>query len=136
MKSLSRIIALIVLFFIAWTESSQAQQVPAEKSQAQSGSEDFYLATWNVKAFGLPQGDAEMLVKIERKDGKLTGGLVDAATKVERPFTKVEPTATGLTAYFDYDGTDVFMKLVKKDEANITGSIMDMFNLTGTKSQK
>jgi hypothetical protein len=135
-KNLPGIIALIVLSFITLVGTSQAQHAPAGTSQAPHAPEDYYVATWNVKAFGLPQGDTELTVKIEKKDGMLTGAFVNAATKAETPFTKVEPTATGLTAFFIYDNMDVFMKLAKKDDANITGSIMDMFDLKGTKANK
>ena len=132
-KNLPGVIAMFVLSFFTLVAASQAQDAPASTSQPSLAPEDYFLATWNVKAFGLPQGDAELTVKIEKKDGMLTGAFVNAATKAETPFTKVEPTATGLTAFFMYDNMDVFMKLAKKDEANITGSIMDMFELKGTK---
>jgi hypothetical protein len=135
-KNLPGILALTVLSFTFLAGTSQAQNAPAAASQAPHAPEDYYVATWNVKAFGLPQGDTEMVVKIEKKEGQLTGAFVNAATKAETPFTKVEPTATGLTAFFVYDNMDVFMKFARKDEANITGSIMDMFELKGTKASQ
>lgn len=132
-KKISAVMAMVVLSFFTLVATSQGQDAPASTSLPSQAPEDYFLATWNVKAFGLPQGDADLTVKIEKKDGVLTGAFVNAATKAETPFTKVEPTATGLTAFFVYDNMDVFMKLAKKDEANITGSIMDMFELKGTK---
>lgn len=111
----------------------------ATQVQAQSAPEDYFVGTWKVKAFGLPQGDTEMIIRFEKKDGKLAGGIVDATTQEVTPFTKIEMahSKVALTAYFiaKEQQMEVYLTLDKKDDANVTGSIMDMFNMEGSKSK-
>ena len=109
----------------------------ASSLHAQTTPEDYFVGTWKVKAFGLPQGDTELVIQFEKKDGKLTGGIVDPATQKTNPFTKVETAQNKVTAYFiaQEQGMEVYLTLEKKDDTNVTGSIMDMFNMEGTKAK-
>ena len=108
----------------------------ASNLQAQATPEDFFVGTWKVKAYGLPDGDTEMVIIFEKKEGKLTGGFTDG-TKVINPFTKVEIVNNKLTAYFmaPEQQMEVYLNLEKKDDTNVKGSIMDMFNLDGSKAK-
>ncbi len=106
--------------------------------QAQTNPEDYFVGTWNVKAFGLPDGDKDLVLQFEKKDGKLSGGFVDPATnKVINPFTSVELASNKLKANFvaPEQQMDVYLTLEKKDDTNVTGSIMDMFNMEGSKAK-
>lgn len=106
--------------------------------QAQTTPEDYFVGTWNVKAIGLPDGDKEMILQFEKKEGKLSGGIVDAATKkVVNPFTKIEQAGNKVTAYFmaPEQQMEVYLTLEKKDDTQVTGSIMDMFDMNGTKAK-
>jgi hypothetical protein len=125
MKKLSALFLFSFLSMIFFATNLQAQAAP----------EDYFVGTWNVKAFGLPQGDTDMIIQIEKKDGKLTGGIVDANTKEVTPFTKMDLASNKLTAYFTAQGMEVYLTLEKKDDATVTGSIMDMFNMEGTKGK-
>jgi hypothetical protein len=125
MKKLSILFTFCILSILFVSTTLQAQSTP----------EDYFVGTWNVKAFGLPQGDTDMVIQIEKKDGKLGGGIVDASTKEINPFTKVEVAANKLTAYFTAQGMEVYLTLEKKDDTNVTGSIMDMFNMEGSKGK-
>ena len=110
----------------------------ATNLQAQSASEDYFVGTWNVKAYSLPQGDTDMIIQLDKKDGKLSGGIVDAATKqVTTPFSKIEVAANTLTAHFfaQEQGVEVYLTLTKKDDSSITGSIMDMFKMEGSRGK-
>ncbi|QHT68810.1 hypothetical protein GXP67_20220 [Rhodocytophaga rosea] len=110
----------------------------ATNAQAQTVSEDYFVGTWNVTAFGLPQGDTNMIIQLDKKDGKLSGGIIDPATnKIGTPFTKINVAANKLTAYFiaQEQGMEVYLSLEKKDDTNVKGSIMDMFNMEGTKAK-
>ena len=69
-----------------------------------------------------------MIMKLERKDGKLTGSMIDAATKAEiAPLTKILEESTAVTVDFSAQGYDLSLKLDKKDDDNLTGSLMGMF---------
>ncbi|RDC66257.1 hypothetical protein [Adhaeribacter pallidiroseus] len=110
----------------------------AASLQAQTISADYFVGTWNVKAFGLPDGDKDLIIQFEKKDGKLSGGFVDPATKkVINPFTRVDLASNKLTANFiaPEQQMDVYLTLEKKDDTNVTGSIMDMFHMEGTKAK-
>ena len=128
MKKLSTLLVFGFFSLLLFTASLQAQTTP----------EDYFVGTWNMKAFGLPDGDKELVILFEKKDGKLSGGFVDPTTKkVVNPFTSVQLAANKLTANFiaPEQQMDVYLTLEKKDDTSVTGSIMDMFNMEGTKAQ-
>ncbi|MDB5261294.1 MAG: hypothetical protein JWQ14_575 [Adhaeribacter sp.] len=128
MKKLSALFVFSFLSMLFFASDLQAQTAPA----------DYFVGTWNVKAIGLPNGDTNLILQFEKKDGKLSGGIVDAATKkVINPFTKVEVVNNKVTAYFmaPEQQMEVYLNLEKKDDTNVKGSIMDMFNMEGTKAK-
>lgn len=128
MKKLSTLFVFSFFSLLFFASSLQAQTTP----------EDYFIGTWNVKAFGLPDGDKEMVIQIEKKDGKLSGGFVDPATKkIVNPFTSVALASNKLTANFiaPEQQMDVYLTLEKKDDTKVTGSIMDMFNMEGAKAK-
>lgn len=105
--------------------------------QAQTPPEDYFVGTWNVRAFGLPNGDTDLIIKFEKKEGKLSGGIMDPATNKVNPFTNIELANNKVTAYFiaPEQQMEVYLTLEKKDDTKVTGSIMDMFNMEGTKAK-
>ncbi len=51
---------------------------------------------------GTPRGDVTFLTNLVRRDGKLTGELVESGdAKEKRPITKVEENADKMVIYFD-----------------------------------
>ncbi|QNF33744.1 hypothetical protein HUW51_13815 [Adhaeribacter swui] len=128
MKKLSSLFFLSFITLTLFAFSLQAQTTPG----------DYFVGTWNVKAFGLPDGDKDLVIMIEKKDGKLSGGFVDpTSNKVANPFTSVSQQGNKLQVNFiaPEQQMDVYMTLEKKDDTNVTGSIMDMFNVQGTKAK-
>ncbi|RZL97010.1 MAG: hypothetical protein EOO88_63230 [Pedobacter sp.] len=114
--------SLLVLLFV--TTSTNAQVTPAE----------FYVGKWDVLAKGLPQGDTHLYFTITQTDGKLGGLLRDSTNHVDIPFTKTEVDAKGaLNVGFSAQGYDVTVWMEKKDEDNIAGSMMSMFECTGVR---
>jgi len=96
-------------------------------------STDYFVGNWNILTTGLPNGDAKSLVIFERIDGKLTGSMMDEVTKNKNVFTKVEEKEKSVTVYFTAGGYDCYLFLEKKDDNNVTGSLMDMFDSTGVR---
>lgn len=94
---------------------------------------DYFVGKWNVLTTGLPSGDAKSVVTFERKDGKLIGSMVEEGKPTKNIFSKVEDKGKSVTGYFTASGYDVYIFLEKKDENNVTGSLMDMFDCTGTR---
>lgn len=63
---------------------------------------------------------------------------MDAATKkITTPFTKIDLAANTLTAHFfaREEGVEVYLTMEKKGDLTITGSIMDMFKMEGSKGK-
>jgi len=100
------------------------------KAQA---SGDFFIGKWDVLSTGLPSGDAKSVVTFERKDGKLIGTMAEQGKPNVNVFRKVEEKENSVTAYFTASGYDVYIFLEKKDDNNVTGSLMDMFDCTGVR---
>ncbi len=94
---------------------------------------NYLLGKWSVNV-EVPGGAKQMIMKIEEKDGKLTGGVLDTATgEMKAPFTKVEKDGEVLTVYFMMSAHNVYMTMEKKDDTNFTGSMLDMFECQGAK---
>lgn len=93
---------------------------------------DYFAGAWRVEIIGSPQGDGKMILNLDRIEGKLQGGIIDSTTyKQVVPFTSVEEKENSVSAYFSAEGYDVYITLVKKDENNVTGNLLDMFDVTG-----
>jgi len=100
------------------------------KAQA---SGDFFIGKWNVLTTGLPSGDVKSIVTFERKDGKLIGTMAEEKKPNVNVFRKVEEKENSVTGYFTAGGYDVYIYLEKKDDNNVSGSLMDMFDCTGVR---
>ena len=141
MKKLSNLLVFSFLSLFVFASDLQAQTTPAPakttSSPAQTAPADYFVGTWNVKVSGLPDGDKDMVFQFEKKDGKLAGGIVDAATKKVNPFTSVTQAGNKVTASFmnPEPAMEINLTLEKKDDTKITGSLMDMFNMEGTKAK-
>lgn len=93
---------------------------------------DYFLGKWDVLVQGLPQGDAKFTIAFEETDGKLSGKMIDKEAK-ETPFTSVELGENAIRANFTAQGFDVYIKLSKAENDTVTGTMMDMFNASGTR---
>jgi hypothetical protein len=119
-----KILSIVIFSSLLFLTSAKAQ----DKA-------DYFLGKWDLLATGTPGGDSKMLVSLERVDGKLKGGMFDPATgKPTLTFSKVEETEKTVTVYFEAGGYNVYIYLEKKDEDHVTGSMMDMFDVTGKRA--
>jgi len=75
---------------------------------------DYFADKWSVVVIGTPNGDAKMLVNLERKDGKLTGGITNTDGAEPTKFSNVEEKENSVTVYFSASGYDVYLTLEKK----------------------
>lgn len=94
---------------------------------------DYFAGKWNVIVTGTPGGDGKMVVTLVRVDGKLTGTLLNSGQTEPTKFAKVEEKGNTVTLYFTSSGYDVYLQLEKKDDNNVKGSMMNMFDATGTR---
>jgi hypothetical protein len=93
---------------------------------------DFFVGKWATHTIGTPGGDSNSVVIFKRNaDGKLGGALLSGANAAnENTFSRVDEKEKSITAYFKANGYDVYIYLEKTDENNLTGSMMDMFDMT------
>jgi hypothetical protein len=103
------------------------------KAQEAQAPADYFVGKWSVLATGLPSGDAKNTVTFERKDKKLTGKMLQDGKPTANVFSKVEEKEKSVTAYFTSNGYDCYLFLERKDDNNVIGALMDMFDCTGVR---
>jgi hypothetical protein len=92
---------------------------------------DYFMGKWNLLVKGLPDGDTKMSVNLEKADTSYAGALSDSTGKEIAKFSKVEMKDTTVTVYFTAQGYDVYLRLNKKDEDHVRGTMLDMFDAEG-----
>lgn len=98
-------------------------------SHAQEESKDYFVGKWLVKIQDLPVDIEEMMVDVARVDGKLKVNLSADGQQIE--VQQVNEKETSITFYFNGNGFDVDMTLVKKSQNEVTGDMLSQFDLTG-----
>jgi len=120
MKKLSVLFAVLVCTLV-FTIKANAQDP-----------KDYFVGKWSLTTFGTPNGDANMTVKFYRVDGKMKGCFVNSETgKAGDEFSKIEEKENNLTFYFTATSYKVYVFIEKKDDNNVTGNMLDMFDVTG-----
>ena len=112
---------IFAMFFSLLSMGLNAQSAPEK---------DYFAGKWNVFVAGTPNGDANMLLNLNREEGKLAGTITFEGAE-ELPLSSVTEQENAITVYFYTMGYDVYITLGKKDEDHVTGSLMDMFDATG-----
>ena len=120
MKKVSFFIAGLFFMLLSLNVNAQTKTGP-----------DYFAGKWNVLVKGLPDGDRTMVFILEKKDATLTGSLQDTTGKEITKLTSVELADKTATLYFTTNGYDVNLALTQKDEDNVTGSLMGMFDAEG-----
>jgi len=126
MKKLSIIFTMSILVFFLNNGSVNAQAIKT--------GEKYFIGKWNVMVYGLPDGDTKMVINIEKKDDKLAGNMADPS-KPDPPLelSNIEVADSTFKATFSAQGMDISLMLKIKDDKNVTGNMMDMFEIKGTK---
>ena len=97
---------------------------------------DYFTGQWKVKIYNTPEGDAEMIVTLERKEDKLAGNIGTEGQEETIEISSIVEKETSITIYFFAAGYDVYMNLDKKDDNNLEGALMDMFTVTGERIEE
>ena len=103
-------------------------------AHAQEESKDYFVGKWLVKIQDLPVDIEEMMVDVARVDGKLKVNLSADGQQIE--VQQVNEKETSITFYFNGNGFDVDMTLVKKSKNEVTGDMLSQFYLTGKRVTK
>lgn len=109
--------------------------VAALATQAQDTPSDFFVGDWKVMLKGTPNGDAEMVMHLERVDGKLTGEMRAEGIDPSK-FQQVAEKEDEVTVYYSTMGYDININLKKVDDNNLKGSLLGMFDATGERIVK
>ncbi len=97
---------------------------------------DFFVGTWNVMAYDLPDGDTEMVITLKKNNnGDLEGSIANKGGANPITIDRVEIDEELITLYYTASGMQVFTTMEKDGDAAIVGSIMDMFDIEGTKKE-
>lgn len=99
-------------------------------SQAQDQPSDYFAGKWEVLLEDTPAGDATLIMTLERKDGKLEGTLTGNDVEVIE-IERIEEKEGTLTVYWFSQGYDVYLSMQKKDDDNISGTLVGMFVASG-----
>lgn len=89
---------------------------------------DFFAGKWEIQLKGTPYGDIKFYTNLVRKDGNLTGELVNPEDPAngKRPITKVVESPNKISIFFDSSqGGEISIDLTKVDEDNLKGALMD-----------
>ncbi|WP_281631591.1 hypothetical protein [Flavobacterium luteolum] len=129
MKTISKTLIMIMLLiggFAANAQKADGNLTPSEK---------YFIGKWKLDVFGMPQGDAVMILEVTKTDGVLGGTIGNEGTAALK-LTKAEIKDNTLTVRFLGGGWDIPLYLDKKDETSVTGSMNDMFDIEGKKITK
>ena len=121
LKLFTAVLAVTLLF----SAKTNAQVTPA-----------YITGKWDVLIKGTPQGDAHMIFTLADSAGTVKGTFVDPETNKDTPLAKTELKDDKITLYFTVQSYDVSLVLAKKDEDNVTGSLLGMFDATGVRVKK
>jgi hypothetical protein len=119
MKKLIGIFSTV--FFLIFSQASHAQ--------TNTGA-DYFSGKWNLLVKGTPGGDRKLVLTLEKMDSTMTGVIQDTAGSITK-IIKAELKATELTIFFNGEGYDLTLLLVKKDEDHVSGSLLNRFETEG-----
>lgn len=122
MKTICYAITVIVLLIFSLDGSAQTNSTA-----------DFWAGKWKLMIENLPQGDPQMIINLERKNGKFEGNVMDSAMTEVAKFSRVEEKGNSITLFFTAQGYDVNLELEKRSEDSVAGSLMGMFETKGAR---
>jgi hypothetical protein len=102
-------------------------------SSVSAQTDTYFLGTWEVTVKDTPNGTVNVVLNIERVDGKLAGKFIDPNTNSETPIPQINEGEKSITLYFFAEGYDLILNLKPVDEDNLSGMLMDSFAVSGTR---
>lgn len=121
MKKINVFFMLITCILLLGIETINAQSTP-----------DYFTGDWKITVIGIPGGDSEMIMHLEKADGKYNGNISSTSNKSEAiKIDRVEQKESAISVFFFAQGYDICLYLEKQDENNIKGNMFDMFDAKG-----
>jgi len=128
-----------IIFFFTVSNSYAQQPPPPVPGVAPTpvttipATEDYFMGKWKTMIKGIPQGDMDVTLTVEKKDGKLAGSIFNPKDNKTIAFDTAEIKDGMLAATFTNQGYSISLSLGKKDDDNIAGAMMNQFDVTGTR---
>jgi hypothetical protein len=120
MKKISTFLSIVTFLFISFISTAKT-----------ADNLDFFVGKWQIVVKGTPNGDAQMVFILSKKDGEITGVIQDTSGTEISVISKSETKEGGIILFFTAQGYDVNLDLKKKDENHLEGSLMSMFDAIG-----
>ena len=105
-------------------------------STTQAKSTDFFVGEWEVTIKDTPNGTVNVVLSLERVEGKLVGKFIDASTSTETTMSQITEGENTVTLYFFAEGYDLYLTLQPEGEENVPGRLMDAFAVEGKRVKK
>lgn len=128
MKKVTIVLSMIIVALMINNSSLKAQE--------KNTGEKYFIGKFNLMVYGLPDGDTKMVLNIAKKEDKLTGTL-SAPEQADPPMelSNIAIADSTLNATFYASGMDITLFFKIKDDKNITGNMLNMFDIKGTKEK-
>jgi hypothetical protein len=123
MKKINLVATGLVLFLLTLNTNAQ-------------NTTDFFVGKWDLLVTGTPNGDAKMILSLERKDGKLDGKVIFGDQAGSANLFDIEDKGTLITFNITASDYVVRFSLEKKDDNHISGTMMDQFDTKGERILK
>ena len=91
----------------------------------------YFSGKWNVLVKGTPNGDARMIMDLQTKKDSLSSVMRDSTGKEISKISSIELSDTSVTVHFTAQDYEVYLVMNKKNEDNIVGNLMGMFDAEG-----
>lgn len=105
------------------------------KAQQKDGA-DYFVGKWEVAVKDTPEGDVTMFFLLDKADDSVSGVVQDTSGNEISKISNTELQGDELTVYFAARGYDLNLWMKKKDDDNITGTLMGMFDANGKRMKK
>ena len=122
MKLITTFLCGFALFLISFTTKAQTT--------------DYFVGDWEVTIKDTPNGTVNVVLSLERVEGKLVGKFIDASTSTETTMSQITEGENTVTLYFFAEGYDLYLTLQPEGEENVTGILMDSFPVEGKRVKK
>lgn len=94
---------------------------------------DFFAGQWNATVLGSPMGDLKLDIGFEKINDQVKGSIKDTTGKELYEVITTEINQEKAILNFIGSQGEVPLTLVRKDDDNLTGNIMNMFDVQGVR---
>lgn len=97
---------------------------------------DYFVGQWEVTVQDTPNGTVNVLLTLERVDGKLKGKFTDSTTGRETSMSQITEQENSITLYFFAEGYDLYLTMRPEGEDKVSGTLADSFTVLGQRVKK